>query len=203
MKKLLLTVCFAICAALFFNACSSSPKITRVDPSEQIDLSGQWNDTDSQLVSDEMIKDSLSSAWISEFTRAHNGERPRVIVGSVINKSSEHINTETFVKDLERALIASGKVRFVADAGTRGEIRQERMEQSVHARAETVKSMGNETGADFMLQGQINTITDSEGGKQVLFYQTELELVEILTNEKVWIGQKKIKKYVAKHKYKA
>ena len=35
-------------------------------------------------------------------------------------------------------------------------------------------------------------------GKRVVFYQTDLELINIETMEKVWIGDKKIKKYVSK-----
>jgi hypothetical protein len=60
--------------------------------------------------------------------------------------------------------------------------------------------MGEETGADLMLIGTINTIVDQEGNKAVVFYQTNLELVEIESNRKVWIGEKKIKKYVERAK---
>jgi hypothetical protein len=47
-----------------------------------------------------------------------------------------------------------------------------------------------------MMTGQINTIEDREGGKQVMFYQTDLTLTNVETNEKVWLGQKKIKKFI-------
>ncbi len=36
-------------AAVF--GCSQGRKVERVDPEEQIDLSGRWNDTDSRFVS--------------------------------------------------------------------------------------------------------------------------------------------------------
>jgi len=35
----------------------------------------------------------------------------------------------------------------------------------------------------------------------VVFYQTNLELINVETNEKVWIGSEKIKKYIAKGRY--
>jgi len=199
MKKLLMFVCMACCAAFLF---SCSTKVTRVEVDEQIDLSGNWNDTDSKLVADEMITDSITRPWRDDFLKA-NQKNPRIIVGTVVNKSDEHINTETFVNDLERALLNSGKATFVASKDQRDEIREERTDQAQFAEKSTVKQFGKETGADFMLRGQINTITDSLGGKTVKYYQVELELVNIETNEKVWIGQKKIKKFVAKKKYKA
>jgi PBP1b-binding outer membrane lipoprotein LpoB len=62
--------------------------------------------------------------------------------------------------------------------------------------------MGRELGADYMMTGEINTIEDREGGDQVVFYQTDLTLTNIETNEKVWIGNKKIKKFIGRGKFK-
>jgi len=185
--------------AITLSSCASMPKVTRTSADEMIDLSGNWNDTDSQLVSSEMIRDSLSRPWVQEFT-GKKSKKPRVIVGTVLNKSHEHINTETFVKDLERELINSGQVKFVASKEQRGEIRDERMDQAQHASFDTAKGMGQEHGADFMLKGQINTILDAAGKMQLKYYQVELEMLDMLTNEKVWIGQKKIKKVIKRRK---
>lgn len=176
-------------------ACASTPKVTRTDVAEQIDLSGYWNDTDSQMVSAEMVNDAIARPWVDEFANKKNA-KPRVIVGAVLNKSHEHINTETFVNDLQRELTNSGRVRFVASSEQRDEVRAERLDQAQNASAETAKSMGQEYGADYMLKGQINTILDQAGKTQLKYYQVELELIDIQSNEKVWIGQKKIKKLV-------
>ncbi|HRY28942.1 MAG TPA: penicillin-binding protein activator LpoB [Elusimicrobiota bacterium] len=185
----------AALAALFLFSCSSTPKVRRTEVDEQIDLSGNWNDTDSRLVAEEMVRDALARAWVSEFSAAKQ-TKPRVIVGTVLNKSHEHINTETFVKDLERELTNSGQVRFVASKEQRNEVREERVDQAQNASMETAKSMGQEYGADYMVKGQINTILDAAGKQEVKYYQVELELIDMLTNEKAWIGQKKIKKLV-------
>ena len=58
--------------------------------------------------------------------------------------------------------------------------------------------MVQESGADFMLQGSINSIVDAKSGEQVRFYQVDLTLINIANNQKVWIGQKKIKKFIEK-----
>jgi len=192
-------VVFILFASLFIFFGCQTVKVSRLDVEEQIDLSGEWNDTDSQLVSKEMVQDALSRPWIDEFI-SKKGQKPRVIVGTVKNRSHEHINTQTFVKDLERELINSGKVVFVASKEERQEIREEKLDQMMHASAATRKQLGEEWGADFILQGQINTILDQVGNKTLKYYQVELELVDILTNEKVWIGQKKIKKLVQRAK---
>jgi len=134
----------------------------------------------------------------SPFRLHHSGKAPVVIVGTVRNRSDEHINTRTFVKNLERELINSGEVDFVAASGEREEIRAERQNQAAYSSEETAKEEGQEIGADFMLYGSINTITDRIEGKQVKYYQVNLELSHIETNRKVWIGEKKIKKVVKK-----
>lgn len=181
--------------AMLLGVVGCSTKVTRMDVAEVQDLSGAWNDTDSQQVSEEMIRDVLERPWFNEFTRAQN-RQPAVIVGEVVNLSHEHINVNTFVADVERALINSGKVQFVASSTERREIREERKDQDLHASEDTRKAMGQEKGADFMLKGSINTIIDASGKTQLRFYQVDLTLISLADNRKVWLGQKKIKKLV-------
>lgn len=178
---------------LLLGGCSTA--VTRMDAAEVKDLSGAWNDTDSQQVSDEMIRDVMGRSWLSEFSRTKK-RQPAVIVGEVRNLSHEHINVNTFVSDLERAMINSDKVQFVASATEREEVRGERKDQDINASEETRKAMGQEKGADFMLKGTINTIIDASGSTQLRYYQVDLTLISLADNRKVWVGQKKIKKLV-------
>lgn len=189
-----------LAVAVLCAACSSNPKIDRIEPDTVTDLSGDWNDTDSRLVAEEMIQDSLSHPWLANFTRSKKKE-PVVIVGEVRNLSHEHINVGTFVNDIERALINSGRVEFVASRDERGEIRDERLDQDIHAREDTRKAAGQEIGADFMLKGTINTIIDAIDKKQTRYYQVDLTLISMADNRKVWTGQKKIKKAIKNPKY--
>ena len=193
MKKLGLTL---LCAALV-GACS--PSVKRVETNLVKDVSGGWNDTDAQMVAQEMITDCLQGGWYPKFL-TKNGKEPVVIVGTVTNESSEHINTRVFVEEMQRALINSGKVEFVASAGERGEIRQERLEQDEFASEATRKAFGQEVGADFMLSGVLSSIVDKSGSNALVFYQTNLKLINIQTNQIVWNGQKQIKKYVKRSK---
>ena len=197
MKKLMVLV---LCLTLIV-ACGSSRKVSRVAADTTIDLSGKWNDADARMVSQEMVGDCLSRPWINDFNM-DMGAKPVVTVGTIRNMSSEHIDTETFTKDFERELLNSGKVRFVAARIDRSEIREERAEQQEYASDETVKRMAEETGADFILQGSIKTIVDQIEGRRVIFYQTDMELVNIESNEKVWIGTKKIKKDITQKGHK-
>ncbi|HKI83019.1 MAG TPA: penicillin-binding protein activator LpoB [Candidatus Krumholzibacteria bacterium] len=183
------------------SACGGK-SVQRIGTDTTVDISGNWNDTDSRLVSEEMIAQVLSQPWLARFEATHQ-DRPTVIVGTVRNNSSEHIDTNIFTKNLEIAFINSGRVRVVASRDERGEVREERDSQQDWSDPATVKKMGMELGADYMLIGSLGSIVDEEGSDKVVFYQTNLELIDIQTNEKVWIGQKQIKKYIGKSKYKA
>lgn len=193
-------------AMLAVSGCSSRKTISRIDANETVDLSGNWNDTDCRLVSNEMISDALSEngqsrQWLANFLKT-KGKNPTVIVGAIQNLTDEHIATGTFVGDIERAFINSNTVNVVSAKGERDDVREERQDQQANASPETMKKFGEELGADYMLMGKINKITDEEGGEKVAFYQTDLNLTDIQTNQKVWAGQKKIKKFIARKPYK-
>lgn len=183
----------ALGAVVALSACATS--VTRMDANTVKDVSGHWNDTDSRLVAEEMISDCVSRPWYAT-AQAAMGKNPTVIVGTVRNQSMEHIATDTFVEDLQRSLINSGKVDFVASKGERGDVRDERVDQDTNATEETRKARGQEAGADFMLSGSINSIVDQEGGRAVVFYQVNLKLLNMKSNHIAWNGEKKIKKFV-------
>ncbi len=181
--------------------CGGGKTVTRLDTASVTDLSGKWNDTDSRLVAEEMIADCLSRAWLQNFALAKS-TKPVVTVGTIRNETSEHIAMGTFIADFERELINSAQIRFVAAKEQRSEVREERWEQQEFASKETAKRLREELGADFILQGAIKTITDQEGKDRVVFYQTDLEMINIESMEKVWIGTKKIKKGITQGDWK-
>lgn len=196
MKRM--TIVPAVFLMLVLAGCST--QVIRKDVAEITDLSGRWNDTDARLVAEEMVRDCVAGLWVGNFNK-EKGRDPVVIVGTVVNRSHEHINADVFVQDLEMSLVNAGKVRFVASKTERGELREERADQQLNAAVQTRAQMISETGADFMLQGSINSVKDETKGQYAIMFQSNLELINLTTNEKVWIGQKKIKKLVKRPQY--
>jgi len=184
-------------AVLLLVGCAQETRITRVDSEIVTDLSGRWNDTDSRMVAESMVKEALEYPWLNNFSSSKH-RQPVVVVGTILNSSHEHINVTTFMADLERELTNSQKVTFVAGKGDREELRTERKEQAMYAREDTQKAPGKEIGADYMMKGTIATILDEADGAKAVFYQIDLQMVDLESNAKVWYGQKKIKKVVEK-----
>lgn len=181
---------------LVLGGTACAKRVSRIDPYSVTDLSGRWNDTDSRLVANALIEQTLGGQWVTRYASAHGGEPPAVIVGGFHNQTLEHIPVNTFIGDLERALINSGAVTMVASPEQRAEIRAERTDQQEHARAGTRAQMAQELGASYMLQGEITSIEDEEGREKVVYYQVDATLTDLESNVKVWAGQHRIKKYI-------
>ena len=185
MKKISLILIFA---AVFCLVSCGSTKVERVSADTTIDLSGNWNDTDVRIAAKDLIDSCLQSKAIINYPVANGGKNPVVIVGSFKNLSDEHIDTVILTKQLEAALINSGDVDFVASREEVEEIRQERLDQLEYASEETRKALKNEIGADFIMQGSIRTIIDSDGSQFTRTYFINAELIDIETTKKLWIG---------------
>lgn len=200
MKRLMkLTVSLVLCTALL-GCAASTPNVTRVNPDKTIDLTGKWNDSDSNRVAKKMISSVLNQRWLTEWNN-NNTRPPRVIVGQFRNKSSEHIDMETWSKDIERELINSGKVDFVAMSEERSATRAERRDQARYSTRESAAEMAQEKGADYMLSGYLNSQIQRAGGQEVRAYEVHMQLIDIQTQEKVWIGSRNIKKRVSQPQY--
>ena len=204
MKSRPLTSTAAILVVAFLAAGCSNKNVSRIEPDTVTDLSGQWNDTDSRLVANALIEQSLTDPWLSRYSNVNGGSSPTVIVGDFRNRSSEHIPVSTFVNDLENAYINSGAVTVVAGDAQRDQIRDERADQQDNARADTRSQLGQELGANYVLQGELNSIQDEEETTRfgatrkelIVFYQVDARLVDLESNAVVWAGQHKIKKYI-------
>ena len=192
MKKIFLKIALVSAVAFTVVGCHS---VSRIDVESEKDISGKWNDVDSKLTAQALTDQVLADEWLNKFIN-NKQDKPVLIVGFVKNKSHEHIEAETFMKDIERSIVKSKKVRLVQGGDKREAIRGERSDQQTNASKSTMKQFGLEVGADYMVQGDINTIVDAYKRKKIVYYQINLELTDIQTNEVVWIGEKKIKKYV-------
>ena len=179
---------------LSFTSCITR-QVQRVSPDQQIDVSGRWNSTDSKLTAEAMTDQLLLQSWIDDFQKSFN-RKPVLVVGLVANKSHEHIASDILINDLEKTLLGNGKVRLVQAGDKREELRSERAGQQDYASKETIKQWGKELGADYILQGSVNSIVDGFNREKVIFYKVNLQLTNVETNEVIWMGDKEIKKYI-------
>ncbi len=192
-------VIVALALAALLTAGCGGTKVENVDPTTEGYVSGRWNDSDAQATAEVLIPDCLEKPWLPEFRGAHDQARPRIVIGDIENNTSEHISKDVFMNELQRVLINSGLVRFVADEGIRADLMREVDWQSGMAKDGGVADdvAGGVSGADFMMLGTISSIVDQAASDAIVFYQVDLSLVDLRTWEKVWIGSAKRKHLVS------
>lgn len=194
MNTTLKSIGLTIVASLIIASCSQRT-VTRVDPDQQIDLSGRWNDTDSRMVANKMVQQFLNSPRYESYA-ADNGATPAIIVGYINNKTSEHIDSDNYIKKFEMEIFNSGLADLVESREFRERLREERADQQEFSSPETAASWGKEYGADLMLFGTMTSETDTYNNKKVVNYITTLYLTDLETNKRVWYGQEEIKKFI-------
>lgn len=180
--------------SLLASGCAART-VSRLDATTPVDLSGYWNDTDSRLVAEEMIRDALSRHWIELYNR-ENGAMPVVLFDGIRNHTAEHIPQQTFLNTIQKELLNSGRVIFVANSIEREWLRTERVDQAKNATPETQNQARQERGADFLLGGEISYIEDATNRSQLRVYQVDLRFLSLKDNTIVWAGQKVIRKVV-------
>jgi penicillin-binding protein activator len=180
---------------LLLVACAQT--VSRIDPAQQIDLSGRWNDTDSRQVAEKMIAELMASPRYQEYAK-ELGKRPTIIVGLIRNRTSEHIDANNYIKKFEVAIFNSNVADLVESDTFRDKLREERAQQQDFTDPATMAQWGKEVGANLMLFGEMTSETDVLNKQRVVNYITTLFLTDMQTNKRVWYGQHEIKKYIRK-----
>jgi len=178
---------------LVLSSCAQT--VSRVDPGQQIDLSGRWNDSDSRQVAEKMISELLGSPRYQEYAK-ELGKRPTIIVGLIRNRTSEHIDANNYIKKFEVAIFNSNVADLVESDTFRDKLREERAQQQDFADPATMAQWGKEVGANLMLFGEMTSETDALNKQRVVNYVTTLFLTDMETNKRIWYGQHEIKKVI-------
>ena len=185
-----------MCAMITVSSCKKK-KVNRLAVNTVKDLSGRFNDTDSRFIAQSIVEQMLNECY--DLKIASRDERI-LAVGEVRNLSHEHINCSTFMNDIERNLINSGRCLVVANKSIREAIQEEFVEfedsLSPLDQLEKQRNCAKKLGVNRMIFSSITSIVDKDGKKSVRFYQFDIKLVDVNTNEVVWMGTKKIKKFI-------
>lgn len=155
-------------------------------------LNDQWSETDMQNA----VKDLVASA-VAHPSIANAKSPPVVMVTQLQNKTSEHIDTQNIMDMMRVELMNSGRVEFI-DKEARQDIKDEYDYQKDNASEETKKSAGGQTGADFILNGRMDSIVQEVGKDKTVYYKMTLNLTNLKTSKIVWSNYKQMRKQFKK-----
>ena len=182
--------------ALSLTACG--PKVFKKgDYDENVEstnlLNDKWSETDMQKV----VKDLVASLTAHRSIAAAKKE-PLVMVTQLQNKTSEHIDTQSVMDMVRVELMNTGKVLFV-DKEAREDIKGEYDYQNTGMVSQgTKKGPGKQEGADYILNGRLDSIVQEVGKDKTVYYKVTLNLTSLERNVIVWSGYKQIRKIYKK-----
>jgi uncharacterized protein (TIGR02722 family) len=186
----------AIAGCMLLAGCSKNWKVDRENPEDVADLDYRFDEDDARQITQGMAADALSKPWIDEWMRAHEGARPIIVVGNIPNQTEDYIDTNLVTDVLREELLNSGRVRVFAERDLRDQLREERISTQEFSRPEYIRKVANEISADYMMVGRVKDQKErSRDLKKIInYYQFTLELIDIETNEVVWIETQEIEK---------
>ncbi|WP_413289669.1 penicillin-binding protein activator LpoB [Bdellovibrio sp. HCB337] len=194
MNRLLKTISMiaaAAMSALVLSSCGPKAfvKGDYDDPEKTNLLNDQWSETDMQKVVNDLVGSLVAHPVIKDAKTP-----PIVMVTSLQNKTSEHIDTQSVMDMVRVDLMKGGRVAFI-DKEARQDIADEyNYQNSGMVSKETKKGPGGQTGADFMINGRLDSIVQEVGKDKTVYYKVTLNMTNIKTGMMVWSDNKQIRK---------
>ena len=159
------------------------------DPQRENLMNDQWSETDMQVSVKTMVESMVAHPSI-----ANAKKMPIVMVTNLQNKTSEHIDTQSIMDMIRVDLTNSGRVAFV-DKEAREDIANEYdYQNSGMVSEETKKSAGGQTGADFIVNGRLDSIVQEVGKEKTVYYKLTLNMTNLKTGVIAWTNYKEIRK---------
>jgi len=189
MKKLVLTLCAVGLMALTACGPKAFVKGEYDDVERENNMNDLWSETDMQKVVADLVAGMLAHPAIA------NAKRPPVVmVTKLQNKTSEHIDTQSIMDMIRVELQRGGKVIFV-DKEAREDVAEEyNYQASGMVSEETKKGPGGQVGADFILNGRLDSIVQEVGKDKTVYYKVTLNLTNLKTNLVIWTDYKQLRK---------
>lgn len=159
------------------------------DVDRENNLNDQWSETDMQKAVHDLVGSALNSPSLSQAKKM-----PVVMVTNLQNKTSEHIDTQSIMDMVRVELMKSGKVAFI-DKEAREDISNEYdYQNSGKVSKETQKGPGGQIGADYIINGRLDSIVQEVGKDKSVYYKITLNLTNLKSSMITWSDQKQIRK---------
>jgi len=139
-----------------------------------------------QGLANQMVASLLASPGGKAVTR--NG-KPVLFVDNLRNQTAEPIDVGALTQTVRARLQRSGKFRFVDNSRVHA-IQQQLEYQSGRVDPAAMVRLGKQTGAHYMLYGNLSSIVGKDGGS---YYRMSLTLMELKSGELVWSDRQAIR----------
>lgn len=183
-------------SVLFFASCGPKGFVKGSydsDVEKENLLNDQWSETDMQKIAHDLVSSMVGHPAINNAQKM-----PILMVTKLQNKTSEVIDTQSIMDMIRVELQNTGKVAFV-DKEAREDVAAEYdYQNSGMVAEESKKGPGGQTGADFIVNGRLDSIVQEVGKDKTIYYKVTLNLTNLKSNVIVWTNYKQIRKLFKK-----
>lgn len=196
--KLMKNLVLVILVGWSFLLAACGPKaFVKGDYDEDINrtnlLTDRWSETDMQKAVHDLVQSATGHYAISSAKRP-----PVVMVTKLQNKTSEHIDTQSVMDMVRVELMRGGRVSFVDKAAREDIAAEYDYQDSGMVNRETQKKKGGQIGADFIINGRLDSIVQQAGRDKTVYYKITLNMTNLKTGIIVWSDYKQIRKLYKK-----
>jgi len=186
-----LTMAMTVLSAFLLSSCGPKAfvKGEYEDPEKANLLNDQWSETDMQNVVKDLVGSLTSHPAIKDAKTP-----PVVLITQLQNKTSEHIDTQSVMDMVRVDLMKTGRVGFI-DKEARQEIADEyNYQNSGMVAKESQKGPGGQIGADFIINGRLDSIVQEVGKDKTVYYKVTLNMTNLKTGMIIWSDNKQLRK---------
>lgn len=187
----LLSAVFVVSSFSVLTACGPKAfvKGKYEDPEKENLMNDQWSETDMQVVVKTMVESMVNHPAIAKATNP-----PILMVTNLQNKTNEHIDTQNIMDLVRVDLSNTGKVAFI-DKEAREDIASEYdYQDSGMVEEKTKKGPGGQIGADYIVNGRLDSIVQEVGKEKTVYYKLTLNMTNLKTGVVTWTNKKEIRK---------
>lgn len=186
----------SLVSIVFFSSCGPRAFVRgEYDQNVEADnlLTDRWSETDMQKAVADLVTSMRNHRAISKANRP-----PILMVTKLKNETSEIIETESITAMIKAELMRDGSVQFV-DKAAREDIAEEYNYQGSGMVSEvSKKGPGGQIGADYIVNGRLDSIVQEAGKQKTVYYKVSLNLTNLQTGLIVWTDHKQIRKSYTK-----
>jgi penicillin-binding protein activator len=159
------------------------------DINRENNMNDLWSETDMQKVVADLV------AGMTQHPAISNAKKPPIVmVTKLQNKTDEHIDTQNIMDMVRVELSRGGKTAFV-DKEAREDVADEyNYQNSGMVNDTTKKGPGGQIGADYIINGRLDSIVQEVGKNKSVYYKVTLNLTNLKTNIVEWTDYKQIRK---------
>lgn len=158
-------------------------------------LTDKWSESDMQAAVKELVTSAVSHPAIANAPRP-----PIVMVTRLQNKTDEHIDTQSITDMFQVELMRSGKVTFVDKAAREDMAEEYDYQDSGMVSRESQKTKGGQVGADFIMNGRLDSIVQEAGKDKTVYYKLTMNLTNLKTGLIQWTDHKQLRKAYKKRR---